>query len=94
MCDFIRPEVLNKNRQELPTYYQLNGAIYLVQTDFLKRLRSFYGPESYAYKMPAERSIDIDTLQDFLLAEALKKRELETIATSTNKQFVELNSHL
>lgn len=70
MEGFLRPEVLNKNRQELPTYYRLNGAIYLIDTKVLKKTRSFYGPETFAYVMPTERSIDIDTLLDFLVAEA------------------------
>ncbi len=70
MKNFLRPEVLNKNRQELPTYYRLNGAIYLIETKLIKKTRSFYGPETFAYVMPTERSIDIDTLSDFHLAEA------------------------
>jgi N-acylneuraminate cytidylyltransferase/CMP-N,N'-diacetyllegionaminic acid synthase len=70
MKGFLRPEVLNKNRQELPTYYRLNGAIYLVDAEVIKKTRSFYGPETFAYVMPTERSIDIDTLQDLLVAEA------------------------
>ncbi|MBM9603017.1 acylneuraminate cytidylyltransferase family protein [Desulfopila inferna] len=70
MENFIRPEVLNKNRQELPNYYRLNGAIYLIETKLLRKTHSFYGPDTFAYIMPPERSIDIDSLPDLLLAEA------------------------
>ncbi|MDX2481474.1 MAG: acylneuraminate cytidylyltransferase family protein [Desulfuromusa sp.] len=70
MKDFLRPEILNKNRQDLPKFYRLNGAIYLAQVTELKKNRSFYGPKTFAYLMPTERSVDIDLIQDFLLAEA------------------------
>lgn len=70
MAGFIRTEG-NKRRQELETYYRMNGAIYLVKTDFFLRTGSLYGDKSYAYKMPAGRSADIDGRTDFLIAEAL-----------------------
>lgn len=70
MAGFIRTEG-NKRRQELDTYYRMNGAIYLVKTEFFLRTGSLYGDKSYAYKMPAGRSVDIDGRTDFLIAEAL-----------------------
>jgi CMP-N-acetylneuraminic acid synthetase len=32
---------------------------------------SFFGPDTVGHVMPPERSVDVDTLTDFLLAEAL-----------------------
>ena len=58
-------------RQELPASYLVNGAIYLTTTDFLLEHRSFHEPAPLPYLMPAERSVDIDTLSDFALAEHL-----------------------
>lgn len=52
-------------RQDLPAIYTLNGAIYIARIDWLRRVRSFVGAETVAYRMPAERSIDIDTREDF-----------------------------
>lgn len=52
-------------RQDLPPVYVLNGAVYAARTDALKRMGSFLGPETVAHVMPRERSIDIDTLEDF-----------------------------
>lgn len=52
-------------RQDLPQFYVLNGAIYCAQTEWLSSVSSFVGPETVAYIMPPERSIDIDTLADF-----------------------------
>ncbi|MCG2775786.1 MAG: acylneuraminate cytidylyltransferase family protein [Desulfobacterales bacterium] len=73
MRDFLRPEVINKNRQELPTFYRINGAIYLAYRDYLKTRKTFFGNDTYAYVMPRERSIDIDSKVDFEFAEYLLK---------------------
>jgi len=58
-------------RQNLEKSYILNGAIYLSTTPSLKNNKSFYGDDTRGYLMPDERSIDIDTLNDFYIAEAL-----------------------
>ncbi len=71
MKDFLRLEILNKRRQEFPIYYRLNGAIYLAEMDYLSKYNGFFGPETFAYKMPRERSIDIDSAMDFKLASLL-----------------------
>jgi CMP-N-acetylneuraminic acid synthetase len=60
------PEV--GRRQELPSAYALNGAIYLVRTDVLLRERTFYTDRTYGYVMPSERSLDIDTPWDLHVA--------------------------
>lgn len=52
-------------RQDLPPVYVLNGAIYIAQVDWLRRTRSFLGEGCIAYRMPLERSIDIDDAADF-----------------------------
>lgn len=71
LANFIKQEVKNIPRQELPKYYRVNGAIYISQVDFFIREKDFYGEKSYAYIMPPERSIDIDNLVDLKLAEIL-----------------------
>jgi len=71
MKNFIRKEIMNKNRQELPVYYRLNGAIYLAYCDYIREQKSFLGSETFAYIMPKERSIDIDDDIDFRLAKIL-----------------------
>jgi len=73
MKDFIRKEIMNKNRQELPIFYRLNGAIYLAYCDYIKEQESFFGENTFAYIMPRERSIDIDDEIDFELVEILIK---------------------
>ena len=62
-------------RQELETYYRMNGAIYLVKTEHFLRTGSLYGDGCYACIMSAERSVDIDSPTDFLIAECLLKTQ-------------------
>lgn len=71
LAGFLRPEVLGKRSQDLPTYYRLNGAIYIARTSSLLAQGGFLGANSYAYVMPAERAIDIDHCADLLLADIL-----------------------
>lgn len=73
MDGFLRSEALNIPRQQLPHYYQLNGAIYLSKTDFLRRTRSFWGAGTFAHIMDKRHSIDIDDIYDFKFAELLLK---------------------
>lgn len=74
MKDFIREDIKGKNRQQLPVYYRLNGALFISTTQSFYENRSFFHDKTTAYRMPAERSIDIDTEMDFLLAELLLKK--------------------
>lgn len=71
MKDFLRVEILHRGRQELPVFYRLNGAVYLAEVDYLHEHHGFFGPNTFAYKMPGERSIDIDSAMDFKLASLL-----------------------
>lgn len=52
-------------RQDLPPIYVLNGAIYIARIDWLRANKSFVSEETIAYLMPKERSLDIDTAEDF-----------------------------
>jgi N-acylneuraminate cytidylyltransferase/CMP-N,N'-diacetyllegionaminic acid synthase len=74
MENFIRSGVLNLNRQELPVFYRVNGAIYLGEWEFIKKQKSWYGSLTYAYIMPRERSVDIDSEADFALAAIMIKQ--------------------
>lgn len=77
--DFIRPEVRNKNRQELPAYYRLNGALYLCFCDQFRQEKGFFGARTYALVMPQERSVDIDSEIDFALSEALLRQDIRHV---------------
>lgn len=65
----------NQRRQELRPMYIRNGAIYLTKTLVLDR-ESFKGKDCRAWVMPWQRSINIDTEEDFTYAEWLFERGL------------------
>lgn len=68
--NFIKPEH-NIRRQLLPLHYRINGAIYLIRATKLDSLDNLYSEGSFAYIMPIERSVDIDSLIDMKIAEIL-----------------------
>jgi CMP-N,N'-diacetyllegionaminic acid synthase len=61
-------------RQDSSDSYHLNGAIYISQTKDLLKYQSFINSQTYAYVMPFERSIDIDTPFDLEQAEFMIKK--------------------
>lgn len=73
MDEFDNAEYKDLPRQMLPTYYRYNGALYLVTADELQNVEHMLEKGCYAYIMPQERSIDIDTELDFLIAETIMK---------------------
>jgi CMP-N-acetylneuraminic acid synthetase len=57
-------------RQDLPPAWVMNGAIYACRTQVLFDAEpSLYGTRVVAYRMPADRSISIDDLEDWHAAE-------------------------
>lgn len=66
---------LSRPRQALPRTYRQNGAIYLLRTDLFQRYRAFFVPPVIPFVMPAERSVDVDSPLDWMLCEALLRRQ-------------------
>lgn len=64
----------NVQRQQLDTFYRINGAIYMVSVRAFNTNPDVYTDGSFAYIMSKESSIDIDTELDFLIADAIMKR--------------------
>lgn len=62
-----------KQRQAGGKFYRLNGAIYIINIKRFANERFFYQKGGFAYIMPQNRSVDIDTDIDFLIAETLIK---------------------
>jgi CMP-N,N'-diacetyllegionaminic acid synthase len=74
----VRPvlgEITTLRRQELPATFVVNGAVYVARVDWYRRHRAFLSPETVAWRMPPERSIDIDTELDLIIARAIASRE-------------------
>ena len=64
-------------RQDLSEVYVINGALYLGNAEFYKREKKFINSETIGYIMPKERSIDIDDMDDWRLAELKLKMKFE-----------------
>ncbi len=64
------------NRQNYDPVYLPNGSIYVFDIATLRRTRDILGERAFAYPMPPERSVDIDTETDFLTAEAIMNERL------------------
>jgi n-acylneuraminate cytidylyltransferase (cmp-n-acetylneuraminic acid synthetase) (cmp-neunac synthetase) (cmp-sialic acid synthetase) len=64
-----------KRRQDSGKFYRINGALYIVSTRKFATDRFLYREGSFAYIMPQERSVDIDTEVDFKLAELMVREK-------------------
>ena len=73
MEGFIKPGDM-KRTQDLDPTYRLNGAIYIFDREYVGRMNELYREVTYAYVMKPRLSIDIDTENDFKLAEFLIKK--------------------
>lgn len=73
MDSFLREEAY-KNRQELPTFYQLNGLVFAATWNHIKEAKSWYGTNSYAIITPNSRSVDIDNPTDLEMARILLRQ--------------------
>jgi D-3-phosphoglycerate dehydrogenase / 2-oxoglutarate reductase len=73
LVDYAEEEVENMPKELLPPVYIRNGAVYAVKRDILVNRDTFKGDICRPYLMPEERSVNIDSKMDFLLAESLMK---------------------
>ena len=69
MDNFIQENIKNKRSQDLPIFYELNGAIYLINSRKILEENTFFLKKGvFSYEMDRISSIDIDTNYDFLIA--------------------------
>jgi len=61
----LLPGVTPTRRQDLPRVFRLNGAIFVADVRWLEQSEGFLSAQTVAYVMPVERSLDIDTEEDF-----------------------------
>tara|TARA_B100000787_G_scaffold165313_1_gene149051 strand:- start:1550 stop:2206 length:657 start_codon:yes stop_codon:yes gene_type:complete len=67
--------IINNKLNKMKNYI-LNGAIYIFKTSYIYKSNSnSYDKKTFAYIMPNERSIDIDTELDFKTAEFVYKKK-------------------
>jgi CMP-N-acetylneuraminic acid synthetase len=73
----LHPEWLNLVGVERPALVRCNGAVTIVAVERFRQERNYYGYPLGAYEMPLERSLDIDTPEEFAYAEFLAQRHPE-----------------
>lgn len=71
----FRPPTARRSH-DVPQLYALNGAIYLVEPRVFRETRTLFTPRTYAYIMPTERSLDVDTPWDLHLAELILRNRV------------------
>jgi CMP-N-acetylneuraminic acid synthetase len=75
MKDFLSKEIRQKNRQELPQYYRVTGAVRIARwADFRANNYDWYFDDSKALIIDRARSVDIDSEEDFSYAEFLMNK--------------------
>lgn len=73
--DGFVPHANNVRRQAQETYYRINGAIYLLDTNWFLHGGMRYDESVFAYVMPQKRSLDIDTWVDIAIMEGIMNYE-------------------
>jgi len=66
----LEPELVSVNRQDLPLVYHRNGSIYITKAEVLRK-GSIYGMSTIPYIMDYQRSVNIDNMMDWYLAETM-----------------------
>jgi pseudaminic acid cytidylyltransferase len=69
----IFEEQMSARSQDLPELFCPSGAIWWARTDILRRTKTFHLKNRTGWEIPWQRGIDIDTLDDWAMAEALVK---------------------
>jgi CMP-N,N'-diacetyllegionaminic acid synthase len=70
MADFMPLDLRWKNRQELPTYYRINGSVCVADWDYFVQEKTFLSDLTFAYPTEGLSGLDIDTELELRLAEA------------------------
>ncbi len=87
MNNFIKKEHI-KNRQELPTFYQLDGVVFAAKKSFLKEHKTWFAENSFATITPNKRCIDIDSQIQLELARITLKKNLEKYQKKINNKVI------
>lgn len=71
MLHVSKGDGLITRRQDAPKAWQYNGAVYVIDPDAIRRMPLGSFPRRVPSPMPRERSLDLDTMLDWQIAEIL-----------------------
>ena len=77
--DYIYPlsiKNMSKRSQDLQKLFHDSGTFYIFRINYLKNKSHFFSKKTVSYIIPKFRAIDIDEIEDFKLAEYIKKSNL------------------
>lgn len=75
-CRLIIPTERGANRQDFPKAYDISTAVYVTEPDFVLSCDRYMDGRVKAIEIPAEDGIDIDSLMDFKIAEAIMEARI------------------
>ncbi len=67
---------MSKRSQDLQKLFHDSGTFYIFRINYLKNKSHFFSKKTVSYIIPKFRAIDIDEIEDFKLAEYIKKSNL------------------
>ncbi|MEG2820518.1 MAG: acylneuraminate cytidylyltransferase family protein, partial [Muribaculaceae bacterium] len=67
---------LYTRRQDAPKTWEYNGAVYVINSTSLRKMHLGQFTHRIMSEMPSNRSIDLDTSTDWLIAETLLKQNV------------------
>lgn len=63
-------------RQDIESVYFFEGSLYISETTVLCKKNTFYHDKTLGYEFPKWKSLEIDDLDDFLMAETIMKHRI------------------
>ena len=76
LAPLLRHATDDRNSRDHLETVEPNGAVYFARVDWLRSEGSFYSTETVGHVMPADRSVDIDVLEDLRRADRLLRERI------------------
>lgn len=75
LVPFLDTQPTGLRRQDIEPVFYLEGTLYVSWTDVFRKRRSFYHDHTVGYEVPKWKSIEIDDMTDFVIAEAVARHK-------------------
>jgi N-acylneuraminate cytidylyltransferase len=75
----VFPDRAQQRSQDLPEVFCITGAIWWASADVLRRERTYHVAGRSGWELPWQRAVDIDSEDDWLMAEVLLARALDPV---------------
>lgn len=75
LAPFLDVQPTGLRRQDIEPVFYLEGSLYVSWIDVFRHRRSFYHDDTVGYEVPKWKSIEIDDMTDFVMAEAVARHK-------------------